>query len=134
DFGPFTGAVPYPDQVFAPFTTEGAGAPAESPRDSVTPANAEIASAPARRRQLGIDATPAAGGVRGVRGGRGYPGSAAGKAGLHVGDVLRSISGRPVERPDDLSRLLSGFENVLAVEVRSASDGRDRAVRVQLPQ
>ena len=104
-FGPFTGALPYPESYFAPYTAAAAsgelsaGVPAPSPSATVNPN---------RVRDLGIDEQPVVDvdGVRGMKVSTVYPGTAAEKAGLKPGDVIRSINGYRTEQPGNLAWII----------------------------
>lgn len=135
DFGPFTGAVPYPESAFGPFAAAGA---ATTPGEPIVPATAEVTRVPAARRpQLGLDADPVldAAGVRGLRIANVYPGTAAARAGLQPGDVIRSIDGRRTEQPDHVIAILNGSApgKTLTLTVRRARDGKEHTVKAELP-
>ncbi|MDR3636761.1 MAG: PDZ domain-containing protein [Isosphaeraceae bacterium] len=137
-YGGFTGAVPYPEEVLAPYTTRagalGSAAGASLPNPSAPPANAE---SPVEGRSLGIDAEPfaAADGLRGMKVSKVYPGSVGEKAGLHTGDVIHSINGYVTEQPINLTWILAhaAADNVLKMSVRTASDGKVHTVTGKLP-
>jgi hypothetical protein len=158
-YGPFMGTLPYPESFLAPFTSRAAAAgsssgvstpnpspiapdtaPAGGPgRPSATPppASGAITPLPPQGRSLGIDAEPAvdAGGVRGVRVSKVDPGTAAEKAGLQAGDVIHSLNGYRTDQPGNLAWIIAHAapDRVLKMSVRTASDGKERAITVQLP-
>jgi hypothetical protein len=133
-FGPFTGAIPYPDSVFAPYaaqaTTTGTFGGASSPSP------AAIARAD-RVVDLGIDEEPVVDGdgARGMKVSKVYPGTPAEKAGLKPGDVIRSINGYLTEKPGNLTWIIANKApgKVLKITVHAAPDGNERTVTVQLP-
>jgi hypothetical protein len=136
-YGPFTGALPYPDTFFAPFTatatataTAAAGgsssgvsssypstpamntAPAAGfgqPSASIPPVTGEITNLPAQGRTLGIDEVPVndESGVRGMKVSKVFPGSAAEKAGLHASDVIHSINGYLTTQPGNCAWIIA---------------------------
>jgi hypothetical protein len=130
DFGPFTGAFPYPDSFFAPYASASAGS-------SSGASSSDPATTAARARNLGIDEEPAvdADGVRGMKVTKVYPGTAAEKAGLQAGDLLRSINGYLTEQPGNVAWIIANAapENVLEMNVRKGSDGTEHTVTAQLP-
>ena len=134
DFGPFTGVLPYPESLFAPYTAEAAGtssSPGASASEPSPPAT------PAHALYIGIDEEPVVGpdGVRGVRVSNVYPATAAEKAGLQPGDVILSINGYLTERRGDLTWIVANAspDKVLRMNVRKVSDGKVHTVTVQLP-
>jgi hypothetical protein len=157
DFGSYTGALPYPESYFAPYSSEAAmtgssgaeGAarpmttpltPAASPGPlsaSPSPGIGEATTVRAPGRYLGIDEVPTvdSDGVRGIQVTRIFPDSPAEKAGLHTGDVIRSINGYLTTERGNLAWIISVAtpNNVLKMTVRSAIDGKVRAVLAELP-
>ena len=133
-YGPFTGALPYPESFFAPYTAaaaaSGSSAGVTAPSPSAT-ANAD------RVRDLGIDEEPVVDvdGVRGMKVSRVYPGTAAEKAGLKPGDVIRSINGYRTEQPGNLAWIIVNAApgKVLKINVRTAADGKEQTITAQLP-
>jgi hypothetical protein len=134
DYGPFTGALPYPETLFAPYVAEaaatGSSAGVPSPSPSAT-ADAD------RGRYLGIDEEPVvdADGVRGMKVTKVYPGTAAEKAGLHAGDVIHSINGYLTTERGNLAWIIANraFSRVLSMNVRTATDGKNHTITAQLP-
>jgi hypothetical protein len=159
DYGPFTGALPYPESFFAPYTAEagatgsygGAGpsdpsaaggraAPADGegrPSASGAPGTGEVNGLPAPARGLGIVEGPVvdADGVRGVKVSDVSPGGAAERAGLRAGEVIRSINGYLTVQPGNLSWIIAHAapDHVLTMSVRRAGDGKERTITAQLP-
>jgi hypothetical protein len=145
-YGYFTGSYPYSETVFAPFTTRAAaagtssGVSSDSPPlapPNPTPAPGEVPDIPAAGRRLGIvtepvdepDRTPA------LKVTRVEPGSAAETAGLHVGDVIRSINGYVTQQPAHLVWILANAapDNVLKASVRTATDRAVHPITIRLP-
>jgi hypothetical protein len=144
-YGTFTGVLPYPETVLAPFTTRAAARgsgrgvgstvrPNAPP--NVAPAPGEVLDERAASRSLGIDSEPFAdAGGRGLTVTRVYPESPAQASGLRVGDVIRSVNGYVTGFPGDLSWVISNAapERRLTMSVRSASDGELRTLKATLP-
>jgi len=134
DFGPFTGMLPYPESLFAPYTAKDAGT-GSSPK--VSSSEPSPPATPAHALYLGIDEEPVVGpdGVRGVRVSNVYPATAAEKAGLQPGDVILSINGYRTERRGDLAWIVTNAspDKVLQMNVRKVGDGKVHTVTVQLP-
>jgi hypothetical protein len=141
-YGPATGVLPYPESFFAPFTVraaiEGSSATVSPPdgNSGYTPAPGAMPDGASMGRSLGIDAAPVAdaGGQRRLRIAKVYPGSIAEKAGLHAGDVIRTINGYLPDRPGNLTWIIAHAapDKVLTMTVRNASDGQERTVKAQL--
>jgi membrane-associated protease RseP (regulator of RpoE activity) len=147
-FGMFTGAIPYPESVMAPFTTSAAAggsasgvitltpSPSPPPTNPVPVAGATTGS-DAAAQLLGVDVVPVVdpGGVRGTKITRIDPNSAAEKAGLHTGDVIHSVNGYVTADAATLGWVIvnAGVDKVQTMTVRSASDGKEHPIRVQLP-
>ncbi len=158
-YGCFTGAIPYPESFLAPFTaraaaagsasgvstsspstpsTNAAPAPRVGPSPAQTPpTTGEIANLPVQGRSLGIDAEPVVetGGLWGMKVSKVYPGTAAEKAGLHAGDVIYSVNGHLTQQRGDLAWIIANAapNNVLKMNVRTASDSKEHTIRAQLP-
>jgi S1-C subfamily serine protease len=64
-----------------------------------------------------------------------YPGSAAEKAGLHAGDVIHSINGYLTTQPGNMAWIIANAapDNVLMMNVRNASDGKEHTITAHLP-
>jgi PDZ domain len=90
-----------------------------------------------QRRVLGIDEEPvvSADGRRAMRVANVYPGTAAAKAGLQAGDVLRSINGYMTEQRGNLAWIIANAapSNELKMIVRTAKDGKDHTITATLP-
>jgi S1-C subfamily serine protease len=88
-------------------------------------------------RYLGINEEPVdeGGGKRGIKVANVYPGTPAEKAGLHVGDVIHSINGYLTEQRGNLAWIIANAtpDNVLKMNVRTMSDGREHTITAQLP-
>ncbi len=144
-FGGFTGVLPYPETMLAPFTSRAAaggsasGVSTASPPNappSTTPAPGEMLDEHAASRSLGIDVEPftdASG--RGLKVTRVSPGSPGQKAGLRDGDVIRSINGYVTELPNNLAWIMANAapDRVLRMSVRTTSDGGVHTVTTRLP-
>ena len=95
------------------------------------------ANPPVPGRVLGIDDEPVvdADGMHGMKITKVYPGSAAEKAGLHAGDLIHSINGYRTEQSSHLTWIIANGapDNILKIEVRSASDGKIHTISAQLP-
>ena len=145
-YGSFTGAIPYPESFLAPFTATAAAGGLSSgvsssypsiPATNTAPATGGIANLTVAGRSLGIDVEPVvdAGGVRGMKVSKVYAGSAAEKAGLHAGDVIHSINGYLTTQSGNLAWIIANAapDNVLMMNVRTASDSKEHTIRTQLP-
>jgi hypothetical protein len=103
----------------------------------VAPGGAATTSTVGQRRYLGIDEQPIteSNGKRAIKVGKVYPGTAAEKAGLQVGDVIQSINGYLTEVPGNLAWVIANAatDNVLKMNVRSVRDGKDHAITATLP-
>ena len=144
-YGGYTGVLPYPESVMAPFTTAAAAAGSLSGAGSASrpnappstaPAPGELLDARAASRSVGLDAeafTDTAG--RGLRVTRVAAGSPAQAAGLRPGDVIRSINGYVTAVPANLAWIIANAapDRVLRMSVRTAGDGVVRTITVRLP-
>ncbi len=143
-YGCFTGALPHPEALFAPFASAPSpddALPGADPSDAA-PARPAPDAAPAPikppgpARDLGIDEEAALEdkGVRGVKVSRVHPGTAAEKAGLKPGDVIHSINGYVTAERGNLAWIVANAapDNVLKISVRTASDGRERTIAAEL--
>ncbi|MGO9467230.1 MAG: PDZ domain-containing protein [Isosphaeraceae bacterium] len=134
DYGIFTGALPYPESYFAPYTAAAAAMGAAAPRPS-SPAGAPTNITTSR--EFGIDEEPVveADGVQAIKVSQVYPGTLAQKASLQPGDVIHSINHYVPTRPDDLGRIIANARpgSDLVMYVRKLSDGKEHVVTVQLP-
>ncbi len=138
-FGVFTGALPYPEAVFAPYasavaasgSTDGGAAPSLPAAPPASPAVFPPAD------PLGIDEEPAVDvdGVRGIKIVGIHPGTAADKSGLRIGDVIRSANGYLTTRSGNLTWIIANEAqgHLLEMNVRTVADGNLRVIRVQLP-
>jgi hypothetical protein len=157
DFGQFTGALPYPETYFAPNAAAAAGSSGAEglpkpamplpttppatvpglPSAPLSPAPGEMTNVHRPVRYLGIDEEPVvdAAGVQGIIVTQVYPGSAAEKARLHAGDVIHSINGYLTTERGNLPWIISVAtpNNVLKMNVRTASDGKVHTILADLP-
>jgi hypothetical protein len=145
-YGCFTGTLPYPETVMAPFTARAAIAGSASGISTARPAP-PVSNAPSARglvapptgldRSLGIELEPVVDpdNTRGLRVTRVEPGSVAEKAGLQKGDVILSINGYVTELPVNLSWIASNAtpDRVLNMKVRGPSGGELRDVTARIP-
>ncbi len=140
DYGCYTGGLPAAEARFAPFASaEAAGAPSGVGDDRPpAPPLAAPPPFPASRggQALGVSVIPA--GPLDVGEGlllsRVERGSAAERAGLRPGDVLRSIDGKPLKTADDLSRALEASPaGPWTLRLRSGADGQEREISVRTP-
>ncbi len=94
------------------------------------------ANTAAQGHYLGIDEEPVvdAGGVRGMKVAKVYPGTAAARAGIQVGDVLHSINGYLTQQRGNLAWIIANAapNNVLEMKVRTARDGQEHTIRAQI--
>jgi membrane-associated protease RseP (regulator of RpoE activity) len=90
-----------------------------------------VASVP-RRRLLGIDEEPLVlpDGAKAMKIGKVFPGSAAEKAGLQAGDVIRSVNGYLTEQRGNLAWVIANAapNNQLKLSVQTARDGQTHEV------
>ncbi len=158
DFGPFTGAIPYPETFFAPYTSaaattgsSGAEGPARPlttapyppaagagpPATSRSPAVGGMTRLLATGRDLGIDEEPVADpeGVRGIQVTKVYAGSPADKAGLRPGDVIHSVNGYLTTERGNLAWIITvvATNDVLNMSVRTVVDRKVHTILVNLP-
>lgn len=159
DFGPNTGAVPYPEQVFAPFAARAAatgsatGQPTPAPPPEVPntpegvglavppsqvyPGRRAPAGTPTQARELGFDQEPATtpAGLRGMQVTRVDEGSLAQKAGLRVGDLIISINGYLTDEPGNLPWIIinKADDRLLRLNVRSPGEAQDKELKLELP-
>jgi hypothetical protein len=103
----------------------------------VAPAAGAVNAAPPQRRILGIDEEPIVGpdARKAMKVTNVYPGTAAEKAGLHPGDVIRSINGYLTEQRGNLAWIIANAapNNELKMTVQTAKDGLDHLITATLP-
>jgi PDZ domain len=138
DYGCFTGSIPYPESMFAPFATSigetfsEKKAPTPPAPPSIVPDTTRL---PDATRSLGLEIQPVteAGPARGLKITRMQPGSAAERAGLQVGDVIRSANGYLTEQPGNLTWIFANAapDRVLTFSVLAAKGGEARTVSVR---
>jgi hypothetical protein len=152
-YGPFTGAVPNAEALFAQFTARAAAGGASMrpgpsppppsggepipPTASIPPGAGTVPTSPDAIRDLGIDAEPVvdAAGARGLRISQVAAGTAAERAGLHVGDVILSINGYLTLDRGSLEWIIVNAApgNILRMNVRSATDGQEHTLTTRFP-
>ena len=92
---------------------------------------------PAQGRYLGIDEDPVVDstGRKGMKVSNVYPGTAAQRAGLRVGDVIYSINGYLTEQRGNLAWIIANAapNNQLNLTVKRSTDGQEHAITAQLP-
>ena len=90
-----------------------------------------------QRRFLGIDEEPMVGsdGSKAMKITNVYPGTAAERAGLKAGDVLRSVNGYLTEQRGNLAWVIANAtpKNELNLNVQTASDGKTHQITATLP-
>lgn len=88
------------------------------------------------RRLLGIDEDPIvlADGAKAMKVGKVFPGTAAEKAGLQVGDVIRSVNGYLTEQRGNLAWIIANAtpNNDLKITVQTARDGQTHVITATL--
>jgi len=96
-----------------------------------------MTSAPSQRRILGIDEEPVVGadGTKAMKVANVYAGTAAEKAGLQVGDVIRSINGYLTEQRGNLAWIIANATpgNELKMNVQTVKDGQNHLITANLP-
>jgi membrane-associated protease RseP (regulator of RpoE activity) len=157
DFGPYTGAIPYPETLFAPYASaaetgsSGAGGAArprsvpytppatapDPPSASVSPGIGELRPVHSFAGNLGIDEEPIvdADGVRGIKVTSVVPGSPAGRAGLRPGDVIRSANGYLTTKRGNLAWIIAVAtpNHIVKMTVRTGSDGQIHRILADSP-
>jgi hypothetical protein len=97
-------------------------------------ANTEM---PAQWRDVGIAEEPItdAIGKRGLKVTKVYPGTAAERAGLQVGDVIYASNGYLTQNPGDLAWIIANAarDSRLNMSVKTARDGREHFITAELP-
>ncbi|HWE35136.1 MAG TPA: PDZ domain-containing protein [Isosphaeraceae bacterium] len=145
-YGCFTGALPYPETVMAPYTSRaaiaGSASGVSTARPAPPPSNAPAATGALPPpvgvdRALGIELEPMLDpdNTRGLRITKVDPGSVAEKAGLKTGDVILSINGYVTELPANLSWIATNAtpDRVLNMKVRGPGGGELRDVTAKIP-
>jgi membrane-associated protease RseP (regulator of RpoE activity) len=95
-----------------------------------------VGSPTTQRRLLGIDEEPVviSGGVKAMKIGKVWPGTAAERAGLQAGDVIRSVNGYLTEERGNLAWVIANAapDNQLKISVQAAKDGQARLITATL--
>jgi PDZ domain-containing protein len=149
DYGPFSGKRPYAETVFAPYaaaaevtgsstgTTPSYAPNATTPGAPGSPAVGEAANVQPTSQTLGLDAEPVTDtdSVGGMKITKIYPGSMAEKAGLQVGDIIRSVNDYPTPDRAHLVWIVAvSLPNyALDIKLRSVTDGKERTVTIKAP-
>jgi PDZ domain len=128
DFGTFTGALPYPESFFAPYTAAAASGRLAAGASSTT----EIT----RVGVLGINVQPIkeSEALTGMRILKVDAGGAAEKAGLREGEVIRWANGYLTTERGNLAWIIANAapDKTLRMNVRSAAGG-ERTVTISIP-
>ncbi len=94
------------------------------------------ANATPPKRLLGVDEEPVvlADGTKAMKIGKVFPGSAAERAGLQAGDVIRSVNGYLTEQRGNLAWIIANAapNNELKLNVQSVKDGQTHAATATL--
>ena len=132
-YGPFTGVLPYPENFFAPYTAAAAASGSSARGPGGSRPGIPVADPV---HDLGIVEEPIVDvdGVRGMKVTKIYPGTAADKAGLKPGDVIRSVNGYLTEKPGNMAWIITNKapDRVLKIKVRSATDGEQHSITIEL--
>jgi hypothetical protein len=90
-----------------------------------------------RQRLLGIDEDPLVlpDGTKAMKVSKVYPGTAAAKAGLQAGDVIRSVNGYLTEQRGNLAWIIATAtpNNELRINLQTKKDGQTHLVTAMLP-
>ncbi len=130
-YGFFSGAHPYPESFFAPYAAAAAATGSSAATSASNPPVNLV-----QGRDLGIDEEPVdADGARGLKVSKVYPGTVMEKAGLKAGDVILSINEYVTTKTSDLGWIIANAapNHVLTMNVRTAADGKEHTITVQLP-
>jgi hypothetical protein len=95
-----------------------------------------VGTPPTQRRLLGIDEEPVViSGVKAMKVGKVFPGTAAAKAGLQAGDVIRSVNGYLTEQRGNLAWVIANAapNNELKLDVQTAKDGQSHLITATIP-
>ena len=87
------------------------------------PAAPAVGPLPTQRRLLGIDEEPVVlgGGVKAMKIGKVYPGTAAERAGLRAGDVIRSVNGYLTEQRGNLAWVIANADARQSAQAQRAN-------------
>ena len=141
NYGCYTGAIPYPEEMFTPSPSE--SIENKTSVDTPPPASVfpppptpppSVSSAPTPMTTPGIDVRPAGPNGTGLRVDRVHPGSPAERAGLRAGDVIRAANGYGTDQPGHLSWVVghAGPDQMLRLTVHSGAEGPARVVPTSL--
>jgi hypothetical protein len=140
---PYYGGFGYPDYGYGygnpyyatNFSSPGVGVTYTSAYVAPTGSAANMLM-PVQGRYLGIDEEPVVDstGRRGMKVTNVYPGTAAQRAGLRVGDVFYSINGYLTEQRGNLAWIIANAapNNQLNMTVKRSIDGQEQAITAQL--
>jgi hypothetical protein len=99
--------------------------------------NLNLATPAPRQRLLGIDEDPLTmpDGTKAMKVSKVFPGSAAARAGLQPGDVIRSVNGYLTEQRGNLAWIIANAtpNNELKINVQTVKDGQIHQVTTTLP-
>jgi hypothetical protein len=144
-FGIYTGALPYPDSAFAPFTAEASGTTIEM-KPATPPAgpapgvlfspssrnDGETAPLVPQAHDLGFEQEPIIthDHEKRMKVTRVDSGTLAQKGGLHAGDIIHSINGYVTEAPGNLPWIIAKAapDRVLTMTVRNANNTNEHTV------
>jgi membrane-associated protease RseP (regulator of RpoE activity) len=99
--------------------------------------NLNSAAPSSRQRLLGIDEDPLVmpDGAKAMKVSKVFPGSAAEKAGLQAGDVIRSVNGYLTEQRGNLAWIIANAapNNELKIKVQTVKDAQNHLITATLP-
>jgi hypothetical protein len=138
DFGPNTGAPPFPDTVpvYPVTSSHDSGRGIRYSSAYVTPASSRLLNATTVVRALGIRQEPVvdAHGIRGMKVAHVYPGTPAEQAGLRAGDVVHSTNGYMTTQAGNLAWIIANAapNKVLTLNVRTSTDAKAHTITARL--
>ena len=124
DFGPFSGAIPYPELLFAPYASP---VKTTEPHSGTNPPRRPI---PGFEDETTVDPD----GRRGLKVTSVSEGSTAEKAGLRAGDVIHSVNGYLTTERGNLTWIIANAtpDHLLKLDVQAATDGQRRTIEFLL--